>query len=419
MSSITKSFLSALVLTSVFSAACGGSKKESANTASNTTSSIVDVSTAAAEERDIPTYFESTGTLASDSQTNVAPAVGGKIAEVNFDIGSFVKQGDVLIRLDSRDAQIRLDQAEKTLEQATASYRQAQVRLGITSDGQTFNIENFSQVRSTKAQLELAEKELSRATKLLESGDIPRSVYDQRKAQRETLLAQLDEARATAAIAVKTIDVTRAAMMTAEAQVAAAKKSLSDTAVIAPISGYVAERNANVGEFISPNVPNAKIATLVKTSVLRMKIDVPEDSVGKVAKGQGVAVQVTAYPDRKFAGKIVRLAPNVNPTSRTMIAEAEVENPDGLLKPGQFATVRVSQSKPAAAIMIPASAVKTDGTVSRVYVIKDGVASERLVQTGILENDMIEIKKGLAADETVAVSNISALADGMLVKPIK
>lgn len=419
MSSLNKTLISAIALGALISYGCGGAKKDNANTNTNTASTIVDVSTAKAETRDIPTYFESTGTLAGDAQTNVAPAVGGKIVEVNFDIGSFVKQGDVLIRLDPRDAQIRLEQAQKTFEQATANYKQAQIRLGLTDDSQVFNIESFSQVRSSKAQLELAEKELARATKLLESGDIPRSVFDQRKAQRDSLIAQLDESRATAAVAVKAIDSTRGAMRAAEAQVAAAKKSLSDMSVLSPISGFISERNANLGEFISPNVPNAKIATIVKTSVLRMKIDVPEESIGKVAKGQRVSVQVTAYPDRNFAGRIVRIAPNVNPTSRTMIVEAEVDNGEGLLKPGQFATVRVTQSKPAPAVMIPASAVRTDGTVSRVYVIKDGVASERLVQTGFLEGEMIEIKKGLAADETVATSNISALADGMLVNPIK
>lgn len=419
MSSLKPTMLSAIVLCTLFSYGCGGAKKEPANTGANTASAIVDVSTATAEERDIPTYFESTGTLAGDAQTNVAPAVGGKIVEVNFDIGSFVKQGDVLIRLDSRDAQIRLEQAQKTFEQATANYRQAQNRLGLTSDNQTFDIETFSQVRSAKAQLELAEKELARAQKLLETGDIPRAVFDQRKAQRDSLLAQLDEARSTAAVAVRAIEAARGAMLAAEAQVAAAKKALSDTAVLSPISGYVSERTANVGEFISPNVPNSKIATIVKTSVLRMKIDIPEDSISKVSKGQSVAVQVTAYPDRKFAGRIVRIAPNVNPTSRTMIVEAEIENGDGLLKPGQFATVRVTQSKPAPAVMIPAAAVRTDGTVSRVFVIKDGVASERLVQTGFLEDDMIEVKKGLSANEAVAVSNVGALADGMLVKVIK
>ena len=141
----------------------------------------------------IPTYFEATGNLASDAQTDVAPAVGGKIAQVNFDVGSYVRKGDVLLRLDARDAQIRLDQAvagveqqKKAVDQAIANLRQTQVRLGI-KDGETFDIETFSQVKSVKAQLVLAEKELARTEKLLATGDVSRSAYD--RAGREPMFS--------------------------------------------------------------------------------------------------------------------------------------------------------------------------------------------------------------------------------------
>lgn len=405
--------LALLVIGLVFLGGCSGSTKSESETPASV--SIPEVTTSEAVLQDIPTYFEATGSLTGDMQTDIAPAIGGKIAEVNFEIGTFVKKGFVMVRLDDRDARIRLEQATQAAEQALASLRQSQVRLGLT-DGQTFDIERFSQVRSTRAQLELAEKELARGAKLLESGDIPRSAYDQRKAQRDSLLAQLDEARANAAIAVKSIDIARGAYGNAKAQVAAAEKALSDMSITAPIDGYVSERNADVGEFISPNVPNSKIATLVKTKTLRMRIDVPEESIAKVSKGQAVTIQVSAYADREFAGRIARLSPSVNPTSRTMIVEAEIDNADALLKPGQFATVRVTQAKPAPAVMVPASAVRTDGTSSRIYVVKDGVISERLVQLGLLENELIEIKKGVEAGEKVVTGNISGLTDGMLVK---
>jgi membrane fusion protein (multidrug efflux system) len=106
--------------------------------------------------RDIPAYFEATGNLASDAQTDVAPTVGGKIVQVNFDVGSYVNRGDVLVRLDDRDARIRLEQAEAQaaqarsavqqaqaqVEAARANVRQTQARLGIT-EGSQFDIETF------------------------------------------------------------------------------------------------------------------------------------------------------------------------------------------------------------------------------------------------------------------------------------
>lgn len=422
---------------------CGSSANSATTSNGNNQPVIVDVTATQAVIRSIPTYFEATGNLVGDASTDVAPTIAGKIVEVNFDIGSYVGQGDVLVRLDPQDAAIRLnqaraqveqqrkavEQAEANVEQAIATLRQTQARLGVR-DGETFQIKDFSQVKSTTAQLDLAEKEFRRAERLLETGDISRAIFDQRKAQRDSLLGQLDEARSNAAVAIRAINTAqsavdtaraaaasaRAAIATLEAQVAQAQKAVSDTVIRAPISGYVSEKVADVGEYISPNVPNSKIATIVRTSTLRLRIDVPEQSIGKISTGQGVSLQTSAYPERNFAGKIARISPSVNLTARTLIVEAEVQNGEGLLKPGQFATVRITQSKPEAAVMIPVRAVKTVGETNSVFVIKDGIAREQFVQLGLLEDDMIQVKNGLVEGEMVASGNLAALSDGVLVR---
>lgn len=446
----TNKFYKIAFIFSIFTAlalllsACSGSKAETEINvnAQQKSSGPVSVTTVQAVVRQIPTYFEATGTLASDAQTDVAPAVSGKITAVNFDLGSYVNRGDALVKLDDRDARIKVEQAQAQVAQAQAQVKQAQAqvnqaienlrqtqaRLGVR-DGEVFKIEDFSQVKTITAQLVLAEKELARATRLVETGDIARNIYDQRKSQRDALLGQLDEARSNAAVAIKAIDIARAQVATvrtavgnaqaavgiAQAQVEQAQKAVTDTVVYAPISGYVSERNADVGEYISPNTPNAKIATIVRTSVLRLKIDIPEQSIGKIAVGQGISAQVSAYPDRSFAGTVVRVAPSINATSRTLTVEAEIENVGGLLKPGQFATVRITQSKPEPAVMIPATSVRSDGEINKVFVVKDGVAYERIVQLGLLENDYIEVKQGVAENEPVATNNLDALGDGVIV----
>ena len=348
-----------------------------------------------------------------------------------------------MVRLDDRDARIRLEQtqaqveqqkksviqAEANVNQAIATLRQTQVRLGV-KDGETFEIKNFSQVKSVVAQLELADKELTRTTRLLETGDVSRQLYDQRKSQRDALLGQLDEARSNAAVAIRAINtaqaqvdtartavgIQRAAVDTAQTQVEQANKAIVDTVVYAPISGYIAERTADLGEFISPSAPNAKIATIVRTSVLRMKIDIPEQNIGQVANGQGISLQTSAYPDRNFAGTVVRIAPNLNATARTLSVEAEVENVGGLLKPGQFATVRINQGKAKPTVMIPATAVKAEGDTNSVFVIKDGRAEQRQVKIGLLENNLIEIQQGIQEGESVATSNINQIYDGVAVR---
>lgn len=426
---------------SVFVNACGKSKAENAgNTNVNVAPQIIETVTSQAIVQNMPTYFEATGTLASDAQTDVAPTVGGKITAVNFDIGSYVERGSVLAQLDDRDARIRLEQSEAQVaqaqsnvrqaqaqvEQARAGVRQTQSRLGLT-EGSKFDIETFSQVRATQAQLDLAEKELGRFERLLETGDVSRSAYDQRKAQRDQLRAQLDESRSTAAVAVSAIRTAQSQVETAQAgvgtaqaaadaartQTETARKAISDAVIIAPLTGYISERTADIGEFVSTT---QKIATIVRTSILRLRIDVPEQSVGQVTVGQGVSAQVSAYPDRNFSGTVTRISPNLNATSRTLVVEAEVENVGGLLKPGQFATVRITQSTPKPTVMIPAVAVEVDGETNKVFIVKDGRAEERIVKTGVLENDLIEIQQGVQENESVAVSNVGQLYDGVSVR---
>jgi len=410
------------------SAGCGRATTANANIA-NSQPAIVDIMTSQAVVNPIPTYFEATGNLVSDAQTDVAPAVSGKIAEVNFDVGSFVTKGSVLVRLDARDAQIRLEQAEAQVEQqrsavdqAVAALRQSQARLGLR-DGQSFNIETFSQVKSIKANLELAEKEYTRSERLFNTGDISKSILDTRRSQRDALLGQLDEARSNAAVAAKAVNAAEAAVATARAgvstartQVDQARKAIADTAIYAPISGYVSERVADVGEYISPSAPNSKIATIVRTSPLRLRIDVPEQSIGKVAIGEGISLQTSAYPDRNFAGQVRRILPSLNVTARTLTVEADVPNTDGLLKPGQFATVRITQNTPENAVMVPATAVKAFGDKNSVFVVKDGAAREQVVQAGLLENGLIQIKNGIAEGDVVATSNLNLLSDGVLVR---
>lgn len=425
---------------SFFIASCSGSSAKNTNSNANALPAVVEVTTATAVVQNVPTYFEATGSLISDAQTDVAPTVGGKIVEVNFDIGTYVQKGAVLVRLDNRDAQIRLEQAQaqvlqaqsnvvqaqSNVQQAQTNVQQVRAQLGLP-EGKTFDVNQVAEVRTAKTALDLAEKELARTERLLESGDVSRSIYDQRKAQRDQALSQYQSAINSANqrfAAIKTaeaqVNTAQAAVRSAQSaadaiktQIAAAQKAIGDAIVYAPISGYVSERVADLGEFAATN---SKVATIVRTSVLRMRIDVPEQNVGQVKVGQGISLQTSAYPDRNFAGTVVRISPSVNATSRTLTVEAEVENGDGLLKPGQFATVRIAQGAPKQTVMIPSVAVKTEGDSNRVYVVKNGRAEERIVKLGVLENDLIEVQQGVQEGEAVAISNLNQIYDGVSVR---
>src|SRR2546421_11471356 len=98
--------------------------------------------------------------------------------------------------------------------------------------------------------------------------------------------------------------------------------------------GYVAERPADVGEYVSPQ---QKVATIVNLNPLRVRIDIPEQAISQIRVGESVSVSVAAYPDRNYSGRVARVSPSVSTSSRTLTIEADVENPKAELKPGQFA----------------------------------------------------------------------------------
>src|SRR6266404_4492564 len=405
-----------LLLIGVISLAisCGGSKANVRQDAPGTASSpaTVDVTTAAAITRDLPRFFEATGSLAADEQTDVAPQTSGKVVALGVDIGTYVKRGQMILTLDDSELKLRVDQSLAQLEQAKAAVRQAEEKIGLKSE-QAFDPNRVAEVAFANVSLDLADKNLRRAETLIESGDVSRSFYDQQKAQRDQLKEQYDAAIAQARQNYAAVAVARTNVANAEAQLALSRKSLSYSTVSSPIDGFVAERVADLGEYVSPQ---GKIATIVRINPLRIRIDIPEQAIPEVRVGQSVSMSTSAWPDKNFGGRIARIAPNVTSNSRTLTVEAEIENGSGVLKPGQFATVRILQARAAPAVLVPARGVITESSVSRVFVVKNGRAEQRLIQVGQAAGDLVEVKSGVTAGEQVATSNVEQLSDGMGVK---
>jgi RND family efflux transporter, MFP subunit len=396
----------------VFAISCGGSKANVRKEETGPVPAAVEVTTAAAITREVPGFFEATGSLAGDQQTDVAPQTSGKVVALGVDIGSYVKHGQMLVKLDDTELKLRVDQAVTQVEQAKAALRQAEEKIGLRP-GQAFDPNKVAEVAAARVTLELADKNLIRAEKLIESGDVSRSFYDEQRARRDQLKEQYEAALAQARQNYAGVAVARTNVSNAEAQLALVRKSLSYSVIFSPIDGFVAERVADLGEYVSPQ---QKVATIVKTNPLRMRIDIPEQAIPEIQVGQSVSITTSAWPDRQFNGRIARIAPNVSATSRTLTVEAEVENGSGALKPGQFATVRIMQDRPAPVVFVPARAVVSEAGVSRVFVIKEGHAEQRVVQTGQTESDLIQVKSGVSNGEQVATSNLEKLADGMTVK---
>jgi multidrug efflux pump subunit AcrA (membrane-fusion protein) len=362
--------------------------------------------------RQLPRFFEGTGSLAANQQTDVAAETSGKVAAVGVDIGSSVRRGQMLIRLADADFKDRVQQAQAQVDQAKATLRQNEAKIGLRP-GQKFNPENVPEVRAARAALDLAEKNLRRYETLVESGDVSRAVYDQQKSQRDQAAEQYQAIIHQAQQNYAAVANSQAAVEAAQTNLSLSKRNLTYTVVTAPMAGYISDRPADVGEYISPQ---QKVATIVSLNPLRVRIDVPEQAIPQIHVGESVSVAVSGYPDRSFAGHVARISPSVTATSRTLTVEADVDNGSGELKPGQFATIRVLLPQIASAVMVPKRALRTISGATYVFVIKNGFAQQRLVQAGQAEGDMVELTSGVAADELVATSSVDQLSDGVAVR---
>lgn len=395
--SFTKLASVALLLAALF-AACGrkqeAAKAEAQASSTPATPTAIDVSTAPAITRSLQRSVEVVGSLAADEEVVVAAQVPGELAQLNVDFGSYVAQGQVIALIDQRDAKLRLEQAEATLKQTLA-------RLGMR-DGTRFDPQQNADVKVAKAQLDWAKLDLDRNTRLVENGDISRSVYDNAVTQHN-----LAQARYQAAL-----DAVNQQLAVVEQQRAAVnlvKKAIADAVVRSPISGAVKEKRATRGSYLPVNGP---IVTLVKINPLRLRADVPEYATATVRAGQTMTLNVEAFPGRQFVGRVVRIGPSLNEQTRALTVEAQVANPSNLLRPGMFAKSELITAKDAPAVMVPRTAVQIAAGLNKVFVIEGGKAVERLVKTGATDGDLIEITEGVKSGETVATSNLDKLQQG-------
>lgn len=352
-------------------------------------------------ERTLPATLEASGTLAADESSEVAAPGPGLVLGVEVDVGSRVKKGDVLVRLDGRDASLRL-------AQANAASAQAEARLGLKT-GDKFAPENVAEVRAAKEAMDFAVADAERTKSLFDTGGVPQATLDQARTRAEQARAQYDAALNGARQS-------WAGLTSAQAQANLAQKSVGDTVIRAPFDGAVAERRITAGEYAQVG---RVVAVVVRDQPLRLRLDIPEADAGKVALGKDVTVYVAAYPGKTFHGVVRRIGASVKTQSRTLPIEAEVPNTDGALKPGSFARAQIALGgAEEKALFVPRTAIGTTGSSSRVFVRAATRVVERIVNLGRESEGLVEVRGTLTSADEVAADNIDKLSDGAEVKPV-
>ena len=406
------------------SSATNNGKRGNANAGENPQNAAIAITVDKSESRDVASVIQATGSLTANETSDVAPKVAGKIAYIGVNVGQLIQAGTVIAKIDDHDARLRLGSAQAVVKQAQAGVKQAEARLGLLGGG-TFNASTVPEVRAADAnyQQALADQKQAEANEkryreLTETGDVAMITYETYRTARDTAHAKANAARQQLDAAVNTAKQSNQAIVSAQAnvesaatQVADAQQAIQDTVIRAPFAGYVSNRPAAVGEYVSSA---SVVATILRTNPIKVQIQVAEADVPHVSLGRGVSLEVDAYKDRKFAGTVSAINPAVNPNSRSAIVEALVENNNNALRTGMFATAKISREGGGKAVYVPKSAVFNDQTTQsfRVFVIQDGVAKLRVVQLGTDEGDSQQIITGVNADETIATSSLDKLYEG-------
>lgn len=320
----------------------------------------VAVKTEAVSAMDVPRTLRLTGTLRGNREADLAANAMGRVLSVDIERGVQVKPGQVLARLDVRAASLSATEAR-------------------------------AQAASARAQEEQARDECTRYEKLKERGAISDLEYQQKVTLCRTLPLSSQAASARADLAAQNV---------------------GDGVIRAPFAGIIAERFIEVGQYVRQD---SKVATIVSLDPIRLELAVPEAEVSKVGPGAQVAFGVAGYPDRRFTGTIRYVSGVVRASTRDLVVEALVDNPDRVLLPGMFADVSLqvgTQKLPS----VPKSALLQRDDQSRLFVVSGGRVEERMVALGPALEDRVSVARGVNVGDQVVVVDPGQLVNGQAVQ---
>ena len=325
--------------------------------------------------REVKRTVEMVGTLTGWEEVTVSNEAPGTIEKILVDLGDKVKKGQRLILFDQREAKLAIAQADANLQAAQKAVIQAQ------------------------AEWRDADLHLKRMQQLHGEGIVATSQLDVAKARFDSIEAQ---------VRAREVDIERF-----RALVDLARKHLSDTEIVAPITGEVRQRLVSIGEVVKDKTP---LLQLVITDPLKFQGMVPERFAPEIKIEQPVDVRVEAFAERTFPGTVMRVSPAVDVQTRSLVLETRVPNADRQLKPGFFAKGQIVTGVNPQAVFVPEEAVYTYVGINKAFVVQDGTVQERQVKLGVRQNGQLEITDGLRLGETVATSSLAQLYQGAKIK---
>jgi membrane fusion protein (multidrug efflux system) len=270
-----------------------------------------------------------------------------------------------------------------------------------------------------------------KAGQLLAEIEMPELLAEHARHEAELRIAKAEAERVKAAHAKAPDLITPQAADTAEARLAMAQAALAQNEtllrygrIVAPFAGVITMRYVDVGAFVpaataSTNPTAAAIVALMDYSTIRARVAVPEIEAARVQVGQPVVLTTDSLPGRTFRGKVSRHTGALDEATRSLLVEADFPNPDLVLRPGMYASIKVGVEQHTNVTLVPAAALVREKAAGFVFVFADGKASRVPVKYGFNDGTDVEILDGLPATARVILPGKMALVSGQPVNAVE
>lgn len=314
--------------------------------------------------RDILEFIESNGIIKAWQEAEISPEVSGKITTIHVEVGDDLQSGEPIFKLDDELLKLNVDKARALVTQLEGHY--------MTS-----------------------KRDMARKAILYQDGVISELDLDLARAKERADKGLLEGAQASLKIA---------------------QRDLRESTITSPIRGTLAERLVDIGTMVSPQM---KVASVVDTSKLRIKIGVSEKDIHKVKKGQGVKVYLDAFPQHEYPGTVFSVGTKADENSLTFPVEVKIlNNREPRLKPGMVARLMIQTGNHSEVVVIPQEFILNDDGNSFVFVIQDGVAHRVNITPGATINSEVIVKDGLSPGDRMITIGSLAISEGTRVNPI-
>jgi HlyD family secretion protein len=391
-------------------------------------------------------FTEQPGRVVAFEETPILSKLPGYVESVHFDIGDRVTKGQLLVLINAPEYKDQLEQKRGLLGQAEAQIKQAEAALVAAEAAANSSKAMVTQAEAgngrTDAEFARWESELERMQELVSKGSVTPKLVDETKskfqaadaarkesqASIESAKARQREAEANVLTARADIDAAKAKLKVAASDIAQAETMLTYTQLIAPFDGFVTSRHVDAGHYVQPaGAGNAlSLMTIANVAKVRVFVNVPESEAVWVdagyenfESGDPVIIFSPSLPGGKIESRVTRTNLQLDPQSRTLSVEIDLENHELKMLPGAFVTAKILLEQRDQVLTLPIGAVVKTAAGTHCCVVVDGKIQFRSIELGMRVGDEVEVISGLKGNETVVLVRAATLQNEQSVEVIE